>query len=169
MGEKEMNRRMGCSSCTGCGSKTRTTGTAMPRSYRSAAMNQQRGGAFGGCQGRNDRGGNTGCMTGCGMNYGRMRNTCDVKERAAVEADGCCDMKEKLRKLEFAIVDVALYLNAYPESDCALAYYHKLIEERDCLYKQISETCGPMTLYDNRSKTAWKWADGPWPWHTDSN
>ncbi len=76
---------------------------------------------------------------------------------------------EKLRKLEFAIVDVALYLNAYPESDCALAYYHKLIEERDCLMGEINDKCGPMTLFDNRDKTAWKWAEGPWPWHTDSH
>ena len=167
MGEREMNRRSDCG-CTGGASTMRSTNTVMPRSYHSTAMNQQRDGAFCGCRGRNDRRENTGCA-GCGMNNGRMRNTCDANERAAVEANGCCEMKEKLRKLEFAIVDVALYLNAYPKSDCALAYYHKLVEERECLYKQINEMCGPMTLYDNQSKTAWKWTDGPWPWQTDSN
>ena len=71
---------------------------------------------------------------------------------------------ETLRKIEFAIVDVALYLNAYPDSDCALAYYRKLIGERECLLRKIHEECGPTTLYDNVSETCWKWTDGPWPW-----
>ena len=75
----------------------------------------------------------------------------------------------ELRKLEFAIVDAALYLDAYPHAECAIAYYHKLIDERDALRKKITETCGPLTIYENRSTDSWDWTDGPWPWDPDAN
>lgn len=138
---KMMNSRMGC----GCG-----MGNGSSR-MKSGYSNMTRSG-------------NTRYMGDCGCKTQNTANT--VRETANTS---CCDAMETLRKIEFAIVDVSLYLNAYPESECALAYYHKLIEERKCLLHKIHEECGPTTLYDNVSETCWKWTEGPWPWHFEAN
>ena len=99
---------------------------------------------------------------GCGRTGNRMQSRRE-------EAGTCCEGKEKLKKLEFSIIDTALYLDAYPDSDCALAYYHKLLEERDCLRKKLAEECGPTNIYENVSTASWDWVDGPWPWQVDAN
>lgn len=109
-------------------------------------------------------GGSCGCKS-----HGNARMNTANRSARSEESNSCCEEMETLRKIEFAIVDVALYLNAYPESECALAYYHKLIEERKCLLQKIHETCGPTTLYDNVSETCWKWIEGPWPWQYGAN
>ena len=105
--------------------------------------------------------------------YPRTGSTCGCNTRDGDAHGGkggeCCALMQKLRTLEFAIVDTALYLNAYPDSDCALAYYHKLLEERDCLRKTINEQCGPLNIYENTDKDGWRWTDGPWPWQIDAN
>lgn len=163
MGEREMNVRMG----NGCGTNNRTMNRGMSRPYYNT-----RTGSTCGCTGKTNGAGNHHQHAGYGMNTVGTDHVNHMHEREGASANEkklCCDLIEKLRKLEFGIVDVALYLNAYPESDCALAYYHKLLEERSCLLEKINEECGPMTLYDNQSKTCWKWAEGPWPWHLDSN
>lgn len=81
----------------------------------------------------------------------------------------CKNAKEELRKVEFAITETALYLDAHPDSDCALAFYRKLVEERADLRRRIACECGPMTIYENACDTSWKWVEGPWPWHPDAN
>ena len=83
---------------------------------------------------------------------------------------GNCDaMMKKLRAIDFAIVDVNLYLDAYPSSCSALEYYHKLLAERRRLAEAINAQCGPLTARDNVSTDCWKWTNGPWPWQSDAN
>ena len=76
---------------------------------------------------------------------------------------------KRLRMLDFSIVDVNLYLDAYPESTTALEYYRKLIAERERLCAAINVECGPITARDGAISGKWKWTDGPWPWHPDAN
>jgi len=170
MGEKEMNARVG-NGCTGCSPHPHAMNRGTP--YSCPYNTRMGGGSHCGCTGRPGVAGNHHHHTAGGAHHYHADNVHGVKAReGAYPSSGdavCCELTEKLRKLEFGIVDVAHYLNAYPDSDCALAYYHKLIEERSSLLERINEECGPMTLYDNRSKTCWKWVEGPWPWHLDSN
>ena len=83
---------------------------------------------------------------------------------------GSCkkDLK-RLRAIDFAIQETVLYLDAYPECRQALEYYHKLIEARERLLSSYEKSCGPMTMYGNRSRQSWDWVDGPWPWENDAN
>ena len=76
---------------------------------------------------------------------------------------------EKLRAIEFAIVDTALYLDVYPECKSALDHYHKLMAEREALAAVVNKTCGPLTINDNHDKSKWTWVKGPWPWEPDAN
>jgi spore coat protein JB len=85
-------------------------------------------------------------------------NNGDCKERLAL-----------LRAIDFAIQETVLYLDAYPNCAEALAYYHKLIEERRQVMEYYEQKCGPLTFYGNVSKSSWDWTDGPWPWEADAN
>lgn len=84
-------------------------------------------------------------------------------------AAGCAAMKKRLQELDFAIVETALYLDAYPTSQQALAYYHKLMAEREQIAQSYHTGCGPTTAWDNKSTTDWDWIKGPWPWAYDAN
>lgn len=87
---------------------------------------------------------------GCSCNYGRSP-------------------MEKLRAVEFAIIDTALYLDVYPECKAALAHYHKLVREREELADVVNRTYGPLTIGDNCDENKWTWVKGPWPWEPDAN
>ena len=79
------------------------------------------------------------------------------------------NVREKLRAVEFAIVDTALYLDVYTECQSALDHYHKLMEEREALAAVVNKTYGPLTIGNNHDKSKWMWVKGPWPWEPDAN
>ena len=82
----------------------------------------------------------------------------------------CKATLRRLQKLDFSIVDTVLYLDAYPECREALAYYHKLLSERDALAAELADTCRmPMTNMENVNRDSWDWTRGPWPWDADAN
>jgi len=85
------------------------------------------------------------------------------------DRSGCCEVREKLRAIDFALVETTLYLDAYPDSCEALAYYHKLLAERHALAESYTQICGPLTKRDNTSQTSWQWVKTPWPWELDAN
>ena len=91
------------------------------------------------------------------------------KRSADTIANGCRNLNKRFREVEFAINEVVLYLDAYPDCGEALEYYHRLIEEREMLIKSINIQCGPMTYFGNVSKDTWSWINGPWPWKYEAN
>ena len=79
------------------------------------------------------------------------------------------DLLRRLQALDFSIYDTILYLDAYPESADALAYYKKLIAERDSIIKTLSASHNaPMTTFDNLGDE-WDWVKSPWPWEASAN
>ncbi len=77
---------------------------------------------------------------------------------------GLLAMQKKLQALDFSIVDVGLYLDAYPDSASALEYYGKLVAERERLAAQICAAGAPIIAREGAVTGKWKWTDGPWPW-----
>ena len=75
---------------------------------------------------------------------------------------------KKLRKVDFAIVDTMLYLDAYPHCKAALEYYKKLVAERRELREKLADAGMPMSATDN-STDSWRWIDSPWPWEYEAN
>ena len=78
-------------------------------------------------------------------------------------------LKRRLQKVDFAITEIVLYLDAYPHAKEALAYYHKLTEERTVLMELLAKSGHPITHFDNASSDEWHWAKGPWPWQNEAN
>ena len=98
----------------------------------------------------NNRGGGTRQERGCGTN--------DTKA-----------LMRKLQMVDFAIVETVLYLDAYPESKPALAYYHKLVDESKRLRESLSKAGKPINHMGNADTESWNWTKGPWPWELDAN
>ena len=74
----------------------------------------------------------------------------------------------KLRKINFAIYDTILYLDAYPHCKAALEYYKKLVAESNTITEQLANSGMPMTAMENRGET-WNWINSPWPWEYEAN
>ena len=78
-------------------------------------------------------------------------------------------LMKKLQMVDFAIVETVLYLDAYPESKPALAYYHKLLSDRERLMESLAKAGKPINLMCNADTESWNWTNGPWPWELDAN
>ena len=76
---------------------------------------------------------------------------------------------KKLQAIDMALVETALYLDAYPENKAALAYYNKLTEEHDRLSSELSRDGRPMTQRAAGKGNSWSWVKSPWPWEIEAN
>ena len=76
----------------------------------------------------------------------------------------CAKMKKQLQTIDFALYEVILYLDAYPDSAEALNTYHLLLARRKRLAAAYEQTCGPLTAWGNISTASWDWVKGPAPW-----
>ena len=85
-----------------------------------------------------------------------------------MQSKECKQLYAKLQRLDFAITELALYLDSYPDNAAALEYYRKLIAERETVATAYTQVCGPMTIYDNNNPTLWEWGQSPWPWQNDT-
>ena len=77
-------------------------------------------------------------------------------------------MKE-LQKLDFALYETILYLDAYPYCTEALEYYHSLVHRRALVSAELEKNGTPVTAYQNASHTSWDWIASPWPWEISAN
>ena len=87
-----------------------------------------------------------------------MANTCN--EQA---------LKEKISAVDFAITETVLYLDAYPTSEKALAFYRRLVAQKAGLVTEYERRYGPLTHFGNTDCSTWRWVDGPWPWECEAN
>lgn len=76
---------------------------------------------------------------------------------------------QKLRMIDFSIYETVLFLDAYPDNAEALAYYHKLLDQRDMLAAEYEAKVGPLNIYGNESHDSWDWINNPWPWQYEAN
>jgi spore coat protein JB len=77
-------------------------------------------------------------------------------------------MQKRLQKISFALVELVLYLDAYPNCEKAKKYYKELSDERDMLIKALSKAGIPMSGM-NVQGNEWTWTKGPWPWEYEAN
>lgn len=80
-------------------------------------------------------------------------------------------MKEKLlseiRALSFALVETNLYLDSYPESTEALAYFRRVRDELRQKTEAYEKAYGPLTAMGATAKDGWDWVTTPWPWESE--
>lgn len=117
--------------------------------------------------------------SGCGCNADRRADTvrsgcgCGAERRADTVRSGCgCNgdnqacqhLLARIQAVDFALYELVLYLDVYPQSCDALETYHKLKEQHEELCHEYEKVCGPLTAFGNESHTTWDWMSHPAPW-----
>ncbi len=111
---------------------------------------------------------NRNCGCGCGNNLDEVNtisnnnNDCGCEEERTVD---CCERREmmdQIRAYEFAINELALYLDTHPEDQKALCLHRKYCKELKELKEKYQKVYGPLTI--NYPCNKWRWLEEPWPW-----
>ncbi|WP_438349600.1 spore coat protein CotJB [Paenibacillus sp. FA6] len=72
---------------------------------------------------------------------------------------------EELQIVDFALVELNLFLDTHPEDLQSIQQYNQLSQERMRLAKQFQEVYGPLLNFGHAfSKFPWQWSQSPWPW-----
>ena len=87
----------------------------------------------------------------------------------APTATARAELLRRMQAEDFALYEVALYLDAYPTNKKALAYYQEHRAVLQSLKAAYMQQYGPLTLYENEGRDEWQWIKGPWPWEKEAN
>lgn len=89
------------------------------------------------------------------MNCEEERNYC-MNERDEVREE----MIMRIRELDFAIVELGLYLDTHPEDQRALCLHREYTKQVKELKDKYQKVYGPLTIYYPCNK--WRWLEEPW-------
>jgi len=75
------------------------------------------------------------------------------------------EMLTNLDSLGFAMIDLNLYLDVFPDDKNALNEYNQYRKQKEQLLKQYESKYGPIVLSsDALNVCPWAWDNKPWPW-----
>ena len=73
-------------------------------------------------------------------------------------------LMDEIKQYDFAIIELALYLDTHPNDAKALRIYESVSEKLEELKEKYEHNYGPLTICGVQSDEHWTWIDGPWPW-----
>lgn len=76
-----------------------------------------------------------------------------------------CEMEQmlmKIKELNFAVIELGLYLDTHPEDQRALCLHRKYVKELKDLKDKYQKVYGSLSIYYPCNK--WRWLEEPWPW-----
>lgn len=76
-------------------------------------------------------------------------------------------MLAKLSTLDFAIVELNLYLDTHPDDMEVVKKRNEYTQKRDELKKTYQEKFAPLTSGANQGNR-WGWISDPWPWDVET-
>lgn len=72
---------------------------------------------------------------------------------------------ENLQAVDFAIVELTLYLDTHPDDYEAIQEYNMLIKQRKHIKKAFEVRYGSLTSFGySYTRHPWDWKEAPWPW-----
>lgn len=102
---------------------------------------------------------NCGCNDNNDINE-MQNNGCMCQEERRID---CCEKEEMLEQIKcrnFAIIELALYLDTHPDDDKALCLHRKYCKEFKDLKDKYQKVYGPLSIYFPCNK--WRWLEEPW-------
>lgn len=105
----------------------------------------------------------------------KEKRDCTCKENNMVDGEinesrNNCQREEMLvqiKELNFAVIELGLYLDTHPEDQRALCLHRKYAKELKDLKDKYQKVYGPLTIYFPCNK--WRWLEEPWPWEGGMN
>ena len=76
-------------------------------------------------------------------------------------------MLMQIRELNFAVIELGLYLTTHPEDQKALCLHRKYAKELKELMDKYQKVYAPLSIYFPCNK--WRWLEEPWPWERGNN
>ena len=74
------------------------------------------------------------------------------------------DLILQIDENRFAIIELGLYLDLYPNDINALNKYNSYLKKEKELITIYESKYGPMTLNSQVQTNTWLWNNSPWPW-----
>ena len=84
-------------------------------------------------------------------------NSCECEEFNETRAE----MMERIKGLNFAIIELGLYLDTHNDDEKALCLHRKYCKEYRELTDKYQKVYGPLTIHFPCNK--WRWIEEPWP------
>lgn len=93
--------------------------------------------------------------------YDPYRNYKPADLKAGSERE---DMLMQLQELDFAMIDLGLYLDLHDNDRTAIKLFNDYQMKAKELCKLYESKYGPLTFDSMQYKNTWTWDNGPWPW-----
>ena len=85
------------------------------------------------------------------------------------ETDNCPNIRDtqreemlmKIKELDFAIIELGLYLDTHPDDQKALCLHKEYSRQVKDLKDKYQKVYGPLTIFFPCNK--WRWLEEPWP------
>lgn len=74
------------------------------------------------------------------------------------------ELLEQLEAVDFALVDMILYLDSHPQDANALTQHDELCEQRKEIRNQLAIANGAVYKYEPTRRLEWPWGQSPWTW-----
>ena len=105
------------------------------------------------------------CNCMCNMNS--MNTMPAMTANASMYSDNDCrpsreEMLKNIKCLNFAIIELGLYLDTHPDDEKALCLHRKYCKDYRELTDKYQKVYGPLSIYCPCNK--WRWLEEPWPW-----
>ena len=72
------------------------------------------------------------------------------------------EMIDQIKSLDFAIIELGLYLDTHPDDQKALCMHKEYCKQAKDLKDKYQKMYGPLTIFCPCNK--WRWLEQPWPW-----
>ncbi len=70
----------------------------------------------------------------------------------------------RIKKYDFTLKELNLYLDTHPNCRRALAMFRKYKELRSDAVEEFTKRFGPITPEQVCDTQRWTWVEDPWPW-----
>ena len=87
----------------------------------------------------------------------RVHNSCECGNDETRE-----EMLNKIKAYNFAIIELALYLDTHPDDERAICLHNSYCKTCKDLKDKYQKVYGPLSIYYPCNK--WRWLEEPWPW-----
>lgn len=77
------------------------------------------------------------------------------------------ELKNLIQSTNFAMIEMALYLDTHPDCPCGLNTYHDYHKTFKKAVSCYEKKFGPLTIYGEYNEDYWTWTKEPWPWQKE--
>lgn len=75
------------------------------------------------------------------------------------------ELLERLQAVDFAVLELNLYLDTHPHDMHAIEQFNQLAQQRWGIAQEFESLYGPLLNFGHSySGYPWQWNDVPWPW-----